>query len=144
MFRAVLCAGLILATPALAHEGVSDPSVKARMDAMMAIGRATEVLGTMAKGERAFDATAASTAAAEIASHASQVPALFQDQATDPKSEALPAIWTNFNDFTAQSDALKLAAEGADTSSLSGLRGSMRAIGQSCGACHRDYRLTKD
>ena len=98
----------------------------------------------MAKGETDFDSDAATKAAAVIAAHSDEVPQLFRDPATDPKSEALPAIWTNFDDFTAKSDALTQAAMAADTSSLSGLRGSMRDIGRSCTACHRDYRMNKD
>ncbi|MFT7596752.1 MAG: cytochrome c556 [Paracoccaceae bacterium] len=83
---------IIAATAALAYQGVQNPTVKARMDAMSAIGKNTKVLGAIAKGQVAFDATTAKAAAGAIADHAAQISALFQEPATDPKSEAQPVI----------------------------------------------------
>ncbi|NNF90114.1 MAG: cytochrome c, partial [Boseongicola sp.] len=45
---------LLVASAALAHQGVKNPAVKARMDVMSAIGDNTKLLGRMAKGEVAF------------------------------------------------------------------------------------------
>lgn len=131
-----------IALPVAAHDGVHDPAVKARMDAMSVIGAQMKVLGNMAKGQVAFDASAAQAAAALVAEQAAAVPALFETQVDDPKSEADPAIWTNYPDFSAKAGDLQDAAQTAagSMSSLDDLRASLGAMGGTCKACHGPYR----
>lgn len=138
---AVLLAAVALAGPVLAHGDVKNPVVKMRHAAMKTISDNTKVLGEMAKGALPFDAAKAQEAAVAIAAQAVMTPALFEDPSnTDPKSEALPAIWDDFADFTAKSDALVVAAEGVDTSTLDGVRAGLGQIGGACKACHSKYR----
>ena len=139
---APLTLGLFLATAALAHDGVKNPAVKARMEAMGLIGANTKILGQMAKGEIAFDADKARAAAATIAEQAERAPALFEANETDPKSEALPAIWENFADFTAKAGALQMATTTA-AQAIAGpadLGPQLGQIGGTCKACHSKYR----
>jgi len=133
---------LIIATTAFAHEDVKNPTVKARMMAMSNIGGQMKTLGGMAKGAVAFDLEQAKVALAEIEKTAKTVPALFKDNETDPKSEALPAIWSNYADFTAKSDTLTSAAANALASfaSQDDLVPAMQAMGGSCKGCHSAYR----
>ncbi len=142
MIRIVLLTTALAASTALAHANVSNPAVKARMDLMSQIGANTKVLGDMAKGATAFDAARAQAAAAAIATHAANTPAAFQAQEDDPESEAKPAIWSNFGDFTAKSQALRAAATKAsgEITSMNSLRASLGAIGGTCKSCHEDYR----
>ena len=130
------------ATAALAHSGVQNAAVKARMDGMSAIGENLKIIGLMAKGETAFDADAARSAAAEIARHASETPALFEAQEEDPKSEALPSFWENFDDFTTKANAMEKVALGLSTSiqAADDLGLAMDALGGTCKACHSQYR----
>lgn len=130
------------ATAALAHEGVQNPAVMARMDGMSAIGDATKLLGRMAKGETPFEAEAARGAAATIADHAAEVPALFEAPEDDPKSEAKPLIWQDYADFTDKAGALEAAAADAAGSiaAAEDLRPALAAIGETCKACHERYR----
>lgn len=139
---AVICAAALLASAAFAHQGVQNAAVKARMDSMSAISQGLKVLGAMAKGEAAFDATTARAAAADIARHAAETPALFAAPETDPKSEALPVIWDQFDDFTAQSQALESIARGLSTSlsAPQDLGPALAALGASCKSCHEAYR----
>ncbi|MEM8629857.1 MAG: cytochrome c [Pseudomonadota bacterium] len=131
----------LIATAALAHEGAEDPQVQARMTNMKEIGAATETLGKMAKGETAFDVITARTTAITLGSLASSIPTLFEAPATDPKSEALPAIWENYADFTAKSEALVTATtDGATMRTIEDLQGMMRDVGAACSACHEVYR----
>lgn len=136
---------VMAATAALAHSGVKDPTVKAWMAAMSTIGKNTKVLGSMAKGEVAFDAEAARQAAAVIAGHASQISVLFKDQASDPKSEALPVIWQSYSDFLVKADALETAATAAASSiqAQGDLGPALGAVGGACKGCHQTYRLKK-
>ena len=138
---AVLTPALAGATLALAHEGVTNPAVLERMEQMVEIAENTEVLGEMAKGERPFDAGAARAAARAIARHAAETPALFETRETDPNSEALPAIWAEFDSFAALSGGLREAAQAATRiETPDDLRPALAAIGQACTACHEDYR----
>ncbi|WP_300038284.1 cytochrome c [uncultured Roseobacter sp.] len=133
---------LATATAVLAHQGVSNPAVMARMQGMTAISGHLKTLGEMTKGTRAFDAATARAAAAGIAEHAAAVPALFKAPETDPKSEALPVIWDSYDTFTGLSDELQvLASELAQTiSSPADLRPAMGALAANCKACHGRFR----
>lgn len=129
------------ASAAIAHANVSNPSVKARMDMMDQIKDATGVLGNMAKQPGTYDAAAAEAAKTALVTLSGQIPAAFEDKATDPESEAAPAIWDNWDDFVAKSNALNSAAAAMDTGSADGIAAGMQAIGGACGGCHKPYRL---
>ena len=133
-------AGLAVASAAMAHDGVKDPTVQARMHLMEEVKNATGVLGGMAKGSISFDAAQAKSAADSLAASAAAIPAAFEVEATDPASESLPVIWTDFAGFSDKAMALQTAAEAVDTSSLDGVRAGMQAVGRSCGGCHKTYR----
>ncbi|NNE89300.1 MAG: cytochrome c [Silicimonas sp.] len=132
----------IFASAAIAHEGVKNAAVKARMDAMSGIGAEMKTLGQMAKGQTAFDPGAAKAAAAAIAEHAASTPALFEANADDPKSEARAEIWENFADFTAKSRELEQIATNLSTSiaTEADLSAAMKSLGANCQACHKAYR----
>lgn len=133
---------LFIATAALAHDGVKNPAVMARMESMSSIANHMKTLGQMAKGARDFDASAARNAAAQISEHASETAALFEARETDPKSEALPVIWENFDDFSIKANATENVAKGLASSIevKSDLPMAMKSLGQTCKACHEIYR----
>lgn len=144
MKRKVILVGssLMFATVVLAHDGVQNPAVKARMDSMGAIAENMKSLSLMLKGNETFDLENARLAVANIADHAGQTPALFEAQENDPKSEAKDEIWTNFDDFSAQASNLQtLALQLVDTiSTKDDLGPAMRDLGASCKDCHSIYR----
>ena len=132
---------LLFAGAAVAHQGVKDPQVQARMDAMSDIAAATKVLGEMARGTRTFDAETAQRAAVSIAEQSARVPDLFRIAATDPMSEALPEIWENFEDFTERTRAMEEAARRAVTlQTEADLTAALASIGETCKSCHKLYR----
>ncbi|PSL22332.1 c-type cytochrome [Shimia abyssi] len=131
------------ATAAFAHNGVKDPDVMARMNAMSAIAKATGTLSDMARGKTPLHQAKARMARDTISLQAAKVPALFENQATDPKSEAAPAIWDDWTDFTAKADQMKKAALALDFTDRAALRVTIRDLGASCSACHKDYRIEK-
>ncbi|MEO1538071.1 MAG: cytochrome c [Pseudomonadota bacterium] len=138
-----LCFALIFAgAAAVGHEGVKNPAVMARMNGMSAIASELKVIGEMAKGVTAFDAVQARAAAVAIAGHAAETPELFAAPESDPKSEALPAIWENFDDFTEK--ALELEAIAGDLSQTlnarEDLRPALQSLGENCSSCHKAYR----
>jgi cytochrome c556 len=143
MKRTALILGTTLAASmALAHGGVQNPAVMARMEAMSQIGDGMKVLGGMMKGELAYDTAKAQAALDKIEAASQQVPALFEAPESDPKSEALPAIWDNWADFEAKATALTEAASGEITGE-EGLRPTLGALGGACKDCHRDYRVNR-
>lgn len=131
-----------LGTAAFAHSGVKDKDVMARMELMKAIGAQTKVIGTMAKGQASFDAAAANAAIGQIAAHSAKIPALFESQATDPKSEALPAIWEDWANFVALAEDATTVAErlAGSISSEADLGPALGQLGATCKACHSKYR----
>ncbi len=133
---------VLVAGTAWAHSGVKNPAVQARMHAMSVIGAEMKTLGLMLKGEKAFDASLAQAAAGKIAEHAGQTPDLFRANEDDPKSEAKPEIWENFDDFSAKAIALQDVAikVSASIASKDDLGQAMKALGDTCKSCHKDYR----
>lgn len=131
----------LVATVAIAKEGVKDPIVKARQDLMATQGMNMKVLGGMAGGKVPFDAAAAEAAKAIIVATSAEIGAKFKPQATDPVTEAKPEIWTNWADFEAKAMALNAAATALDTSTLEGVQAGMEGLGGACGACHKVYRI---
>ncbi len=133
---------LLAAGAAVAHQGVTNPTVKARMDAMSTIGKHTKTLGLMVKGAAEFDAKTARQAAEEIAVHAARAPELFEAEVITPKSEALPEIWENYDDFTGIANELKdvAAKAAASIDTPDDLRVALGEIGGACKSCHQTYR----
>lgn len=142
---AVTAIGISLAGATLAHTGVKNAAVKARMDSMSAIAAEMKTLGQMAKGATAFDKKKAKEAAARIAKHAAETPILFEAEQDDPKSEAKSEIWDDFADFTVKSQRLEsLALElTMSITAESDLAPAMKSLGALCQACHKDYREKK-
>lgn len=139
---AIVVVALLTATTALAHQGVKNRAVLARMNGMSAIAENIKVLGAMAKGKVAFDQEAARSAAEAIAQHAGEAPALFAAREDDPKSEARPVIWDDFEDFTAQAEELEEIASGLAVSLASpdDLGPALQKLGANCRSCHEVYR----
>lgn len=110
---------------------------------MSGISDHVKVIGRMTKGETPFDAAEVDAALTAIEAAAGDIPALFERPATDPKSEASPDIWDNFDDFEAKAADLEtLVSERVGAVESEGdLAPLMRDLGAACKACHSDYKL---
>ncbi|GAB4348626.1 MAG: cytochrome c [Oricola sp.] len=133
------CAG------AIAHSGATG-IVAERMEAMKKIAGRMKEIGAMVRGKREYDAGAAAAAAAAIARHAGRMPSLFPEGSDGDPSEALPAIWTEWDDFIAFVEALEAsAAELSDAArqatDADAIRPHFATVGQACSACHEDFRM---
>lgn len=135
-----LVIGLMLVGGAALASEASDPTVKARQEVMETIGKNMKVLGDMAGDKVAFDAAAAEGAKAAIVAATAEIAAKFEPQATDPKSEAKPEIWTSWEDFAKKADAANAAAGAMDVASIDGVKAGMGALGGACKDCHSTYR----
>lgn len=137
-------AALVAAVTASAHTGVQNDDVLERMEGMSAIAKEMKTIGEMAKNEAPFDSDAVESALSTIGAEAERIPDLFTPRAMDPKSEATPTIWEDFDDFTTRADILGAVTEtlSGHVSTASDLAPLMREIGQTCRACHSQYRVS--
>ncbi len=138
---------LILAAAALAFAAtasLADPADD-REALMKSFGGALGQLAPMAKGEKPFDAAAVNAALEQLNANAMKfdAAALFPEGSAEG-TEALPAIWENWDDFTAKVEKFKADVAGvaanppADQAALGAALGT---IGGNCGACHQTYRM---
>lgn len=130
----------LTAGAALAHSGVKNKAVMARMDAMAEIGAQTKIIGEMAKGAASFDGKKVAQALERIEARAAETPELFKAQETDPKSEALPVVWQEFDRFVALSDDLEQTAGAIVVKTPSDLGAALGQLGAACKACHSRFR----
>lgn len=144
-----LACSLALPAAALAQsaEDAAEDAVEARHGFMTMLGINMGQLSGMAKGEIAYDAAAASRAAANIVALTQyDAPALFVQGTSSEDmddSEALPAIWENPDDFRAKFAALSEAAAGSPDAVAGGQENigpALQRLGGTCKACHDDYR----
>ncbi len=133
----------ILAAPAaLSHSGVKDPQVMARMQLMSLVAADMKILGGMAKGSIGFDLERVQARAASLEQHAVETLRLFEPRANDPKSEAKPEVWEDWEGFSTKANEMQQAAKqlGVITAE-DDFDVAFRAVGQTCTACHQTYRI---
>ncbi len=125
---------------ALAKEGVKDPGVRARMETMDTMAMNMKLLSNMATGRMDFSAGDAAAAKAAALAAAKAIPDRFKPHDMDPATDALPVIWTQWDDFAKKADAARMAVELIDTDTQDQLKQSLGAVGRACSACHTTYR----
>jgi cytochrome c556 len=72
------------------------------------------------------------------------IPDLFPEGSIVGESEALPAIWENWDGFTAIVETGKTAAAAglaaAEAGDAAAYAAALQALGGTCGACHQQFR----
>ena len=135
---------VLVASAALAHSGVTNPAVMARMDAMSGIGDQMKALTAMARGEVAFDAAKVAAGMEAIAAAGAEIPALFEAPESDPESEAAAAIWVSYPEFTSRAAAMVDAARAsAGVADEFDLEEAIQRVGVTCKSCHDSFRLKR-
>ncbi|MFL2794677.1 MAG: c-type cytochrome [Paracoccaceae bacterium] len=141
-FKLIILVSLTISSVAFAHSGVKDKNVKERMMVMKEMAGNTKIIGQMLKGKTSFDANQVKLALERISALSLETPKVFTINATDPKSEAMPNIWDEFDEFT------KLSKDLAETSivlansvsTIEDLRPALKKVSSGCKACHSRYR----
>lgn len=131
---------MLIAGIALAKEGVKDPGVKLRMDTMDTIAMNMKLLANMAGGKMDFSAGDADSAKAAVLAATKKIPDVFKGHDMDPASDALPVIWTQWDDFTKKADATHMAVALIDTDTQDQLQSSLGQVAKACKDCHTTYR----
>lgn len=144
----LMCAAAILPFEVNAHEGATG-IVKERMDAMKEMGDSMKVMGDMVKGKRPFESEAFVEGSRVVTKNSPQIPRLFPEGSGGGKSEAVPRIWREWEQFEALAERTAKEAETLNELSTNGadsriLRKQFVILGKSCKSCHTDYRKKKE
>ena len=94
---------------ALAHEGAKGV-VKERMDMMKGQAKQMKLIGDMAKGKKKFDAAKAAAAAHDLGLTTKKIPELFPEGSNGHPSEALDAVWKDWDRFKGDAQDAEAAA----------------------------------
>lgn len=121
-----------------------EDAIKYRKAAMTVMSAHFGRIGAMASGKAPFDAKVAMDNAALVETLSKLPFAGFVPGTDKGETRALPAIWTEQAKFNAaaekmQGEVAKLAAA-AKTGNLDSVKTAFGAAGQSCKACHDDFR----
>ena len=140
----VAALGALASLPASAQFQKPEDAIKYRKAAFTVMGAHFGRIGAMASGRAPFDAAAAA-ANADIVSTLSRLPyAGFIEGTASGETRAKPEIWTERAKFDAAANKmqeevgkLNLAAKSGN---LDQIKVAFGAAGQSCKACHDNYR----
>jgi cytochrome c556 len=137
-------AGLATALPAAAQFQKPEDAIKYRKAAFTVMAAHFSRIGAMAAGRAPFDATVAASNADIVASMSKLPFAGFTDGTSTGDTRAKPEIWSNRAKFDAgatkmQEEIAKLNAA-AKTGNFEAVKTAFGAAGQTCKACHDDFR----
>jgi cytochrome c556 len=140
----MLAAGATLA-PAAAHDTGGDQVIHYRQSVYRLILWNWTPLSDMIRGEQGFDAAEFARRAERVAWLARQLDEAYQGGPHEgAMTEALPAIWENWADFSAKLDALERESATLASVARSGDEPAMRkqfeVTRSTCKACHDEYK----
>lgn len=138
---------LLCSTLLLAHSGASGV-VKQRMELMKSVGKEMKAIAAMVKGQKPFDAAKIRDGATLIALRSGEMEALFPEGSLMQPTEALPAIWDRWPEFSELTQRLQREAEvlgnkAAESDRREVLR-QFAALGKVCSGCHTDFRKKQE
>ncbi len=144
----LLVAGVVTALPAAAQFQKAEDAIKYRQSVFTVMGTHFGRIAGMAQGKIPFDAKAAADNAV-IVSEMSRLPYMAFGEGTDKglPNRAKPEIWKEPAKFKAaaekmQGEVIKLDAA-AKSGNLDAIKVAAGAVGNTCKACHDDYRAEK-
>ncbi|MBA4262612.1 MAG: cytochrome C [Comamonadaceae bacterium] len=144
LVAALVAATAILSTPAMAQFQKPEDAIKYRKASFTVMAAHFGRIGAMANNRVPFDAKVAADNAAIVETMSKLPWAAFGAGTDKGDTRALPAIWTEQAKFKEGADKMqaevgKLAAA-AKTGNLDAIKTAFGAAGQSCKACHDDFR----
>ena len=133
-----------LAMPALAQFQKPEDAIKYRQSALTLMATHNGRVAAMANGRVPFDAKLAAENAALVETLSKLPWAAFGPGTDKGETRALPVIWTEQDKWQQaiarlQTDAAALNAA-AKTGDLDAIKKASGALGQSCKACHDNFR----
>ncbi len=145
--RTLLAAGAIFVAGAAAAAGLTGAeAAKARMEHMKTLGAATKAVVEQLKSGTP-DPAVIKVQAAKLDDGAKALPSWFpagSGQSADPKSEALPVVWTDWSGFQTKAKAFADAAAKFDAVAKAGDKAAigpaLHDVGAACKGCHETYK----
>jgi len=147
--KIAISAGLVLASaalsmPALAQFQKPEDAIKYRKASFTVMAAHFGRIGAMASGRAPFDAKVAADNAAVVETLSKLPWAAFAPGTDKGDTRALPAVWSESARFKEGADKMqaeiaKLAAA-TKTGNLDNVKAAFGAAGQTCKACHDDFR----
>lgn len=141
---ALVLAAAVLSTPAMAQFQKPEDAIKYRKASFTVMAAHFGRIGAMANGRVPFDAKVAAENAAIVETMSKLPWAAFGPGTDKGDTRALPDIWKEQDAFKAGADKMqaeigKLVAA-TKTGNLDSVKAAFGAAGQSCKACHDDFR----
>lgn len=134
---------LVAAGPGIAHQGAQGV-VKERMEVMKDMAATMKSVAAGIKAGPAADGSAIAHDVRELAARAGALPSLFPAGSDHHPTKALPTVWQDRDSFRNLSEELAQRAEALAAAAAQGDRGDMalrfKAVGETCRACHTDFR----
>lgn len=141
---ALVLAAAALSTPAMAQFQKPEDAIKYRKASFTVMAAHFGRIGAMANGRVPFDAKVAADNAAIVETMSKLPWAAFGAGTDKGDTRALPVVWSEAGKFKEGADKMqaevsKLAAA-ARTGNLESVKAAFGAAGQTCKACHDDFR----
>ena len=141
----VLAASIV--SVAVAHEGHEHATgvVRERMELMTSMGQRMLASSKRLRANKDLDSVADDARA--IRELAPKIPRLFPPGSTQFPTAAKPAMWQDWDDFSAKAKSLEMESEklmNISTRDGDALRAQFRAVAFSCDGCHEKYRVPKE
>jgi cytochrome c556 len=128
------------------HEEV-DPALKYRQSVMSIIGTNMGAIGDIMKNRLELPGAVANHAG-QMAESAALIAPAFKKKITQGPTDAKDKIWTDWAKFEAAVATYEEAARNLQTAASGNDSGAvglaMRALGKSCGGCHKAFRKAKE
>lgn len=142
------CCALSLSAVSMAQNAFNDAerAIKYRKNGFSMLQNNFAAMGDMVRGDAPFDAAIFAERARAFAALSELPWAGFSVAGAQPGqgSDALPAIWQNWDDFNRRAEKLKTDAAALASAAASGDEGQMRqaflTAARNCKACHDQYK----
>jgi cytochrome c556 len=139
---------LVLGFSLLEAQEDDQPFVEYRQNLMSGQGASMAAIGDILKYKLPYSTNHIAIYAKNISEYTTLIPDAFKKPITAGATDAKPEIWQNWDDFTAKAKAVeeasaKLSAVAA-TGDMKAIMPAVKALGDSCKACHNSYRKPKE
>ncbi len=148
MWMKLLLLSLCLALPFATAQAQSDEAfLQYRQKLMQTLGATMGSIGQILKNKLPFRGHIA-THAHDLNQLSKLIPDAFKKEITAGRTDAKPDVWKDWNKFVAASEKLgqesaKLA-EVTSSADMAAIEAQMKAVGASCGGCHKPFRKPKE
>lgn len=135
--------GLALSAPAVMAQTPADGAISYRQKVMGGIGQSMGAIGDIAKYKLPLGANIAEHAKV-ININAKLIASAFKENVSEGKTDAKPAIWTEWSKFEEAAKKLETAsaklAEVAAKGDMAATGDAIKGVGGACKGCHDDFR----